>query len=140
MRPRQCYRRYTSKAHRYRKIARRLRWTEFTLAFSATIITAVAGALGKKLEIGLMAFDFAALTAVLTTVSVAILAHIEASRYQHLVTSYLATAARLEDLDTDFDAARTNAGTWSEFVNRGEEIIAAENNSWVAKWTKATMS
>jgi SMODS and SLOG-associating 2TM effector domain 1 len=67
-----------------------------------------------------------------------IVAHIEASRYQHPVTSYLAAAARLEDLDTDFDAARTNAGTWSEFVNGCEEVIAAENNSWVAKWTKAT--
>jgi hypothetical protein len=131
---------YMSKAHSYRKIVTRLRWTEFTLALAATIITALAGALGKKLEIGPMAFDFAALTAVLTTVSGAIIAHIEASRYQHLVTSYLAAAARLEDLDTDFDAARTNAGTWSEFVNGCEEIIAAENNSWVAKWTKATTS
>jgi hypothetical protein len=131
---------YTSKAHRYRKVATRLRWTEFTLALAATIITALAGALGKKFEIGPMQFDVAALTAVLTTVSGAILAHIEASRYQHLVTSYLATAARLEDLDTEYDAARADAGTWSEFVNRCEDIIAAENNSWVAKWTKATTS
>ena len=52
---------YASKAHRYRKIATRLRWTEFTLALAATIITALAGALGKKIEIGPMAFDFAAL-------------------------------------------------------------------------------
>jgi hypothetical protein len=131
---------YKSKAHGYRKIATRLRWTEFTLALAATIVTALAGALGKKFEIGPMAFDFAALTAVLTTVSGAILAHIEASRYQHLVTSYLAAAARLEDLDTDFDAARTNAGTWSEFVNGCENVIATENNSWVAKWTKAPES
>ena len=131
---------YIMKARDYRKVATRLRWTEFTLALAATIITALAGALGKKFEIGPMQFDIAALTAVLTTVSGAILAHIEASRYQHLVTSYLATAARLEDLDAEFDVARTNAGTWSEFVNRCEEIIAAENNSWVAKWTKAQTS
>jgi len=132
---------YRNKAHGYRKTATRLRWTEFTLALAATIITALAGALGKRFEIGPMQFDVAALTAVLTTVSGAILAHIEASRYQHLVTTYLATAARLEDLDTDFDTARSNAGgTWSEFVNHCEEIIAAENNSWVAKWTKPTTS
>jgi SMODS and SLOG-associating 2TM effector domain 1/Protein of unknown function (DUF4231) len=131
---------YKSKAHGYRKIATRLRRTEFTLGLAAAIITALAGALGKKFDIGPMAFDFAALTAVLTTVSTAIVAHIEASRYQHLVTSYLAAAARLEDLDTDFNAARTNAGTWSEFVNSCEDVIAAENNSWVAKWTKATTS
>lgn len=129
---------YTDKARHYRKMASRLRWTEFTLALAATIVTALAGALGKRFEIGPMHFDVAALTAVLTTVSGAILAHIEASRYQHLLTSYLATAARLEDLDTEFDAARTSAGTWSEFVNRCEDIIAAENNSWVAKWSKAT--
>src|SRR5262245_58451396 len=131
---------YIMKARHYRKVATRLRWTEFTLALAATIITALAGALGMKFEIGPMQFDVAALTAVLTTVSGAILAHIEASRYQHLVTSYLATAARLEDLDTEFDVAKTNAGTWSEFVNRCEEIIAAENNSLVAKWTKAQTS
>jgi SMODS and SLOG-associating 2TM effector domain 1/Protein of unknown function (DUF4231) len=132
---------YTNKAHGYRKIATRLRWIEFTLALAATIITALAGAMGKKLELGPIQFDVAALTAVLTTVSGAILAHIEASRYQHLVTTYLATAARLEDLDTEFDTARNNAGTWSAFVNRCEEIIASENNSWIAKWTaKATTS
>jgi len=131
---------YTNKAHGYRKTATRLRWTEFILALSATIITALAGALGKKFEIGPMQFDFAALTAVLTTVSGSILAHIEASRYQHLVSSYLATAARLEDLDTEFDTAKANPGKWSEFVNRCEEIIAAESSSWVAKWTKANTS
>jgi SMODS and SLOG-associating 2TM effector domain 1/Protein of unknown function (DUF4231) len=131
---------YIMKARHYRKVATRLRWTEFTLALAATIITALAGALGKRFDIGPMQFDVAALTAVLTTVSGAILTHIEASRYQHLVTSYLATAARLEDLDTEFDVAKTNPGAWSEFVNRCEEIIAAENNSWVAKWTKAQTS
>lgn len=132
---------YTNKAHGYRKIATRLRWIELTLAFAATIITVLAGVLGKKFQLGPIQFDVAALTAVLTTVSGAILAHIEASRYQHLVTTYLAAAARLEDVDTEFDAARTSAGTWSEFVNHCEEIIASENNSWIAKWTaKATTS
>jgi len=129
---------YKAKAGGFRQIASALRWTEFGLALAATIITALAGALGRKFAIGPMQFDVAALTAVLTTVSGAILAHIEASRYQHLVTSYRATAARLEDLDADFDTAKGDAAAWSAFVNRAEEVIAAENNSWVAKWTKAT--
>jgi SMODS and SLOG-associating 2TM effector domain 1 len=129
---------YTNKAHGYRKMASRLRWIEFTLALAATIVTALSGAVGRKFEIGPMQFDIAALTAVLTTVSGAILAHIEASRYQHLVTNYLATASRLEDLDTEFDTAKNNADTWSDFVNCCEEIIMAENNSWTAKWTKTT--
>jgi hypothetical protein len=55
-----------------------------------------------------MAFDFAALTAVLTTVS-GVLAHIEVS-LSAPAAELLAAAARLEDLDTDFDAARTNSG------------------------------
>ena len=84
-----------------------------------------------------MDFDVAALTAVLTTVSGTILAHIEASRYQHLVTRYSAARVGLEDLNTEFEAASTDAGSWSRFVNRCEDIIAAENNSWVAKWSKA---
>ncbi|HTF01150.1 MAG TPA: hypothetical protein VK621_21265, partial [Bradyrhizobium sp.] len=40
-------------------------------------------------------FDFAAFTAVLTTVAGAVLAHVEASRFDFLVTTYLATARGL---------------------------------------------
>jgi hypothetical protein len=61
--------------------------------------------IGKSLPLAGINFDVAALTAVLTTVSGAVLAHIEGSRYQHLITSYLATARRLEDLDTGFATA-----------------------------------
>lgn len=128
---------FRPKALAYRKIAARLRGIEFALALTATIITALAGVIGKSLPVANINFDIAALTAVLTTVSGAILAHIEASRYQHLVTSYLATARRLEDEDTKFDSASSDAKSWSDFVNRCEDIIAAENNSWVAKWTKS---
>jgi hypothetical protein len=37
----------------------------------------------------------------------------------------------------EFEAASGDAGSWSRFVNRCEDIIAAENDSWVAKWSKA---
>jgi hypothetical protein len=127
---------YRPKALAYGKLATRLRLTEFWLALAAAIITALSGALGKLAVFGGVSFDPAALTAVLTTVGGAILAHIEASRYQHLVTSYLATARRLEEVDTTFAAASSDPKAWSEFVNRCEDIIGAENNSWVARWTK----
>lgn len=107
------------------------------LASVATIVTALAGTLGKKFEMGPMDFDVAALTAVLTTVSGAIFAHIEASRYQHLIMRYSAARLGLEDPNTEFEAASGDAGSWSGFVNRCKDIIAAENNSWVAKWIKA---
>jgi hypothetical protein len=91
--------------------------------------------IGQTIPVGGIPFDLAAFTAVLTTVSGAILAHIEASRYQYLVTSYLATARRLEDADLGFTAAAGDPNLWSDFVNRCEDIIAAENSSWTAKWT-----
>lgn len=52
-----------------------------------------------------------------------ILAHIEASRYQHLVTSYLATAGRLEDAAADSAQLAADPSSWSDFVNRCEDII-----------------
>ena len=106
------------------------------LALAATLITAFAGVTGKTLVVGGAAFDFAALTAVLTTVAGAILAHIEASRFDHLIVSYLATARRLEDQDVGYDYAAASAGNWSQFVNKCEDIISSENMSWIAKWTK----
>jgi SMODS and SLOG-associating 2TM effector domain 1/Protein of unknown function (DUF4231) len=125
---------YRPKADRYRNIASRLRAIEFTLALTATIITALAGVVGKSIPIGAERFDLAALTAVLTTVSGTILADIEASRYQYLVTSYLATARRLEDAAADSAQLAADPSSWSDFVNRCQDIIATENTSWLAKW------
>jgi hypothetical protein len=127
---------YRPKAERYRRIASHLRTIEFFLALAATAITALAGIIGKTIPVGADRFDLAALTAVLTTVSGAILAHIEASRYQYLVTSYLATARRLEDVAADFAQVAADPDSWSDFVNRCEDIIATENSSWMAKWTR----
>lgn len=127
---------YRPKADGYRKTATRLKRTEFVLAALATLITVYTGAVGKTAIAGGMSFDLAALTAVLTTVCGAILTHIESSRLDHLVDTYLATARRLEDHDLEFDAACKDATAWSKFVSRCEDIIAAENASWVAKWSE----
>jgi hypothetical protein len=127
---------YKPRAEHYRKIASRWRACEFVLALAATIVTALAGVFPKVWIVAGFRFDLAALTAVLTTISGAILAHIEAARYQYLVTSYLATARRLEDASVDFDAS-ADPQKWSDYVNRCEDILAAENSSWVAGWTKS---
>jgi hypothetical protein len=42
-----------------------------------------------------------------------------------------------KDIDTEFAAASVDPNALSEFVNKCEDIIAAENNSWVARWTKS---
>lgn len=127
---------YRPKAETYRQTARVLKTIEIGLALAATLVTVLAGTTGRAALGADWPFDLAALTAVLTTVSGAILAHIEASRLEHLIATYLATARRLEDRDLHFAAASVAGGSdWSRFVNQCEDIIAAENNSWVAKWT-----
>jgi hypothetical protein len=121
---------YRPNARKYRQAARRLRQLEFSLALLATIFTAVAGVAGKSAPVFGIELDFAAFTAVLTTIGGAILAHVEASRYDFLAMTYTATARRLEE--------RLNApvSSPSEFVNDCEGVIANENSSWIAKWTK----
>lgn len=123
---------YKKRAGTYRTTATRLRRTEFGLALAATLITTVASVTGKSTYIFGIQFDIAALTAVLTTVAGAVLAHVEASRFDFLVTTYLATARRLED------RKGVSHEPLSALVNDCENIIATENMSWIAKWTKPT--
>jgi hypothetical protein len=126
---------YLPRANANKKIAVSLRWAQFTLAMAATIITANVGVAGKE-PFGIK-FDFAALTAVLTTIAGAVLAHSEASRCDFLVMTYRATAKRLSaEMANAGDVNALSAEQWSEFVNRCEAIISDENTSWAAKWTK----
>jgi hypothetical protein len=126
---------YLPRANANKKIAVSLRWVQFSLAMAATIITANVGVAGKEL-FGIK-FDFAALTAVLTTIAGAVLAHAEATRCDFLVMTYRATAKRLSaEMANTGDVNALSAEQWSEFVNRCEAIISDENTSWAAKWTK----
>jgi hypothetical protein len=126
---------YLPRADANKKIAVSLRWAQFSLAMAATIITANVGVAGKE-PFGIK-FDFAALTAVLTTIAGAVLAHSEATRCDFLVMTYRATAKRLSaEMANTGDVNALSAEQWSEFVNRCEAIISDENTSWAAKWTK----
>lgn len=118
---------YKKRATEYATLSRRLRLIELTLAAAATLLTAAASVSNKLFG---LPFDIAALTAVITTVGGAILAHVEAQRYAYLVLTYLATSRRLEN--------RLNGpqAPWSDFVNACEDIMREENTSWVAKWSK----
>jgi hypothetical protein len=96
----------------------------------------MVGVAGKEL-FGIR-FDFVALTAVLTTIAGAVLAHIEATRCDFLVMIYRATARRLSaQIAKIGDVNALSPEKWSDFVNRCEAIISEENTSWAAKWTKA---
>jgi hypothetical protein len=116
---------YRRRGKEHQKSAKRLRQIEFGLALTATLITAAASVTGKHIG-----FDIAALTAVLTTIAGAVLAHVEASRFDYLVISYFSTANRLED------QKGAAGGNWNDFVKDCEAILETENTAWIAKWTK----
>jgi hypothetical protein len=124
---------YDPKAEQARITARKWRRLEFILALATTVITAVIGQLPKHV-IASVNFDFVALTAVLTTLSGAIIAFIEASRYDYLVHSYRAAARRLRDELSNPPPDPPSKADWSAFVARCEGILQEENGSWTAKF------
>lgn len=123
--------------------AERFRAVELVLAVSAAAVAAAAGVFGGSSSSQGGAFALGAWVAVLTTVGGAITAHIAASRYDEMVTSYLGTARRLEYLATGWPPA--GGGTapsteWSRFVHSCENTISTENQGWMAKWVKEEAS
>lgn len=114
--------------------ARIFRGAEFILAALTTLITAFVGLAGKD-PIG-WGFDFVALAAVLTTISGAILAYIEAERFDQTVVQYRATARRSESALAGGSKTLAPSPDWSVFVTKCEGILSEENSSWVAKWSK----
>jgi len=127
---------YEPKARLFQRRSDRLRQIEFVLALFATVITAGVALAGKSL-LGIP-FDLTALTAVLTTVSGAIVAHIESARYDFLVTTYRVTARRLRHEERAAgEVEALSAGQWSALVQRSESILADENSTWTARWTQA---
>jgi hypothetical protein len=115
--------------------ARRLRRIELILLLTSTVITAVVGAIGKTTLAGVHV-DFVALTAVLTTLSGSILAYIEASKLDYIVTSYRSTASQLRDLwaaQPDTGTISPPSSVWSAYVQKVETVLATENGAWMTK-------
>jgi hypothetical protein len=116
-----------------------LRSVELVLALVGAVITAAMGMVDKTMIAG-VPFDFVAFTAVLTTLSGALLAYIEASRMDFLIRSFLAAAQALDELlvAPPIAAPIPNAG-WSAFVGNVENVLATENGSWIAKMKTPTL-
>jgi hypothetical protein len=77
--------------------------------------------------------------AVVSTIIASISANQYANRYQFLMLSYRATAERLRWLKVSWGASgRTEADVdaRNKFILDCEQTLAAENNSWMAEWTK----
>jgi len=125
---------YESNATTCKSLADKWRAWEFGLAVATAAFTVVAGAISKQLPPAGSGADLAAFAAVLTTISGAIVAHIEASKFDFLVTTYRATALRLRDAKLALGpAADVDAAAWAKFVGQCEQQIAVENGSWVLK-------
>ncbi|MGO6681282.1 DUF4231 domain-containing protein [Rhizobium leguminosarum] len=116
---------YNGKSSKFVRASRWLHRVEFTLAFLAAILTALAGVLGKGV------FDFAAIVGVITTCSGAIMAHLQASHYDDLIVGYRAAANKLQNLKATTDPASMTA---ADLATATEDILAAETNSWHAMW------
>jgi hypothetical protein len=118
----------------HRRTARQLRWLELLLAVIGAVLAGLMGAIGKTEIAADLPVDFVALTGVITTVSGAILAYIEASRLDHLVDSYLTAADQLGDLlGARPEGEPATSSAWSSFVQQVEGVLASENGAWVLK-------
>lgn len=133
---------YLPQGKAYHRKATRLRWFEVFLSFFAAALASYFGVVGKSAFAGFFAMskvDFLAFTAVLTTIAGAITSHIEASRYEFLATSCLATARRLgSEIKSAGNVEAMPEADWLKLVSRCESIIRDENSSWLAKWTKTS--
>jgi hypothetical protein len=126
---------HEKKATLAQEAAARMRGVEFTFAIATAVLTALIGLFEKYKFVSWI--DLVALTGVLTTLSGAIVAYVEASRYDFIVQSYRSTARRLKDaLSRQPKASPAGTAAWSDFVNGAETILQEQNNSWIAKFSK----
>jgi hypothetical protein len=105
-----------------------LRGAEIVVAFVGVMLSAAGAAFGETLT----AKYLAPFIGVVTTVSTALIAHIEAGRYDFIAAMYRATAKRLENEQ----ASHTPTTPLPDFVDRCEAILSAENTAWMAKFLK----
>lgn len=115
---------YRNRAERLGRSSRMLHGLEFVLAAAAAVVTGVAAVSNKG------GFDVAALTAVVTTLTGIIMAHLYAGRYDDQTSTYRITANRLEA----FKATITPTTSVADVAEKVEEIIACETESWQTLW------
>jgi MFS family permease len=105
-----------------------LRGAEIGIALIGVVLTAAGVAFGEAIN----AEYLAPFIGVVTTVSAALIAHVEAGRYDFIAAMYRATAKRLENEQ----ASHTASTPLPEFVDKCEAILSAESSAWMAKFVK----
>lgn len=131
---------YNRKARIYARQVAGFRRLEFILALAAALLATAAGIWTNAPGFHGVPLSIGAWVAVLTTIGAAVTTHITASRYDFLVSSYFATANRLENLAVQWpdwpDQDVVPSEKWSEFVHQCEHAISTENQGWMTKWTQ----
>jgi SMODS and SLOG-associating 2TM effector domain 1/Protein of unknown function (DUF4231) len=117
---------YETTANEYGGRSKLLHTLEWVLALAAAMLAAVS----TISEAG--TFDWASMAAVLTTMGGAVLAHLQASKYDEIIASYRSAARRLRDTNDRLQPT----GTLQQLVSECEDIISAETKSWSAMWSR----
>lgn len=119
---------YRPRAAFLRRRVTLIRRAELALAACAAVLSAAAGILGAEL--------IATWIAAVTTVATAVTAHAAAARYSYQELEFARTAAALERLlARRAIAAAHDPSSNDEFADRCEEVIAVQNEAWMAKWS-----
>ena len=105
-----------------------LRWATILVGLIGVVLSAAGAAFGEAIN----AEYLAPFIGVVTTVSTALIAHVEAGRYDFIAAMYRATAKRLENEQ----ASHTPTTPLPDFVDRCEAILSAESSAWMAKFLK----
>ena len=123
---------YLKTAARLKGNLKQLRTLEFVLGAVAALL-----ALAATLPLDWFATGAAAWVAVATTAGAALAAQIAANRYEHLITTYRATARQLKSIRDDWlDRDPANRMSASDFIHASENAVSVENQGWMAKWTE----
>lgn len=129
---------YRPKGRENAVAAKKLHNLEFYLGLLAVVMGAVASA-ATATETGLSKLSLLGpWVAVVTTAGAAVTAHLAASRYDHAAMTYFGTADRLIGLRDEWRANpnRLDPGCVAKFVEDCEHAISAENEAWLAEWSR----
>lgn len=122
-------------AQRYARRASLLRMLAIGCSGLATALGAVAAYLSATPGAAGPDSGLAAWVAVLTTIGASVGAYISEKRYDFLILAYVNSARHLETLANEWRAGggRMDQAAWDIFVRGCEDVIAATNQSWMAK-------
>lgn len=125
---------YRPKAALMAQRLNQFRRLEYVLVLAAAGIGALAAVVASES----VTTRVGAWVAVITTAGAALAAHIAATRYEYLVTTYIATANRLQSIrNTWLDQPAETRMSPSDFVHTCEDAISVENQAWMAKWAES---